>query len=135
MGRCLLIALLLLAGCAPSMAVGASTMTAAAIGAAALQRSAGGCIATCTGDTVCNPRTGLCETAPCGGSCKANEHCETSATESWCAPGPPGDIAAKAPGSQKTLPVLPTPPPDHSGITGGPPQVVPAAEQNPPSSK
>jgi len=117
------------------MAVGASTMTAAAIGAAALQRSAGGCIATCVGGTICNPRSGLCEKAPCDGSCRPDQHCETSATESWCAPGPPGDVAAKSPGTQKTLPVLQPPPPERSGITGGPPQVVPAAEQNPPSSK
>ncbi len=132
MVRVALIAILL-SGCsaAPSMVVGATTVTAAAVGAAALQRSSGGCYAICTAGTSCNPRTGLCETMPCEGKCAANEHCETSPTQSWCAPGPASDVVTKAKGSDKVLPVLPAPPP----VSGGPPQITPAAEQNPPSHK
>ena len=120
-----------LSGCAASTLVGASTVTAAALGTSALERKAGGCYAMCTGSTMCNPRTGLCEEKPCGGLCSADQHCEVSATKSWCAPGPPGDVAAKAPGSETKIPVLLPPP----GVSGGPPQIVPAAEQNPPSHK
>jgi hypothetical protein len=134
MTRIVLIAVLL-SGCAPSMLAGASTVTAAAVGASALQRSAGGCYATCTNGTTCNPRTGLCERAPCDGLCRPDEHCESTATQSLCLPGPPSDVAAKAPGTQKTIPVLQPPSPNERGVTGGPPQVVPAAEQNPPSHK
>jgi hypothetical protein len=134
MVRLALIAVLLPA-CAASMVAGASTVTAAAVGASALQRSAGGCYATCTGGTTCNPRTGLCDRAPCDGLCKSDEHCESTATQSVCLPGPPGDVAAKAPGTQKTVPVLSPPSANERGVTGGPPQVTPAAEQNPPSHK
>lgn len=130
MVRIALIALLL-PGCAASMLAGASTVTAAAVGASVAQRSAGGCYATCTGDTVCNPKNGLCEKSPCSGLCRADEHCESTATESRCEPGAPGDVAATAPGTQKVIPVMPPPPP----VSGGPPQIVPAAEQNPPSHK
>lgn len=122
---------ILLSGCAGSMAAGAGTVTAAAIGASALQRAAGGCYAMCTGGTTCNPRTGLCEIMPCEGKCGRDEHCEQTATQSWCAPGPPGDVVTKAPGSEQKVPVAPPPPP----LTGDPQRVVPAAEQNPPSHK
>jgi hypothetical protein len=53
------------------------------------------------------------------------------ATETRCVPGPPSDVASRAPGTQFTVPVLPPPP----SVTGGPPQIVPAAEQNPPSGR
>jgi hypothetical protein len=121
---------LLLPACA-SVLAGATTVTAAGLGTSALQRKAGGCYAICTADTTCNPHTGLCEKLPCGGLCGPDEHCEFSVAESKCAPGAPSDVASKAPGTQKTIPVLPPPP----AISGGPPQVVPAAEQNPPSSR
>jgi hypothetical protein len=134
MVRIALIALLL-PGCATSMLAGATTVTAAAVGASALQRSAGGCYATCTNGTSCNPRTGMCERAPCDGLCRSDEHCESTATQSVCLPGPPSDIAAKAPGTQKAIPVLPQPSANERGVTGGPPEIVPAAEQNPPSHK
>jgi hypothetical protein len=57
-------ALLLAAGCASTApyTVGAAVVnTALAAGTAAVQRAAGGCIATCTNGTVCNERTGFCE--------------------------------------------------------------------------
>ena len=98
------------------------------MGASALQRSAGGCYAVCTNGTTCNPRTGLCEDLPCHGLCRPDEHCEATPTQDRCAPGAPSDVAAKAPGAGKTLPVLPAPPP----ASGGPPEIVPAAEKSPP---
>ena len=125
MVRLALIAVVL-CGCAgASTAVGASTVTAAALGTSALQRKAGGCYAICTGGTQCNPNTGLCERMPCDGLCGADQHCEVSPVESKCAPGAGSDVVTTAPGKQKTLPVLPPPPP----VEGGPPQVVPAAQQ------
>jgi len=39
----------------------AAINTAIAAGAAAAQRSAGGCYAQCVGGTICNPRNGFCE--------------------------------------------------------------------------
>ena len=122
---------MLLAGCAASTLVGASTVTAAAMGTSALQRKAGGCYAVCASGTTCNPRSGLCERMPCDGLCSADQHCEVTAIESKCAPGPPSDVVSTAPGRGKTLPVLPAPPP----VEGGPPQIVPAAEQHPPNDK
>jgi len=53
-----------LAGCgssAPYTLPSAAINTALAAGAAAAQRSAGGCYAQCVGGTVCNPRNGFCE--------------------------------------------------------------------------
>ena len=125
----LALAALLAAGCTASTAVGVSTATAVALGASALQRQAGGCYATCTGGTYCNPRNGLCEKLPCEGRCGPDQHCESTAFESVCAPGPASDVTAKAPGKTPTIPVMPPMQP----VEGGPPQIVPAAEQNPPS--
>ncbi|HET8538895.1 MAG TPA: hypothetical protein VFL83_03380 [Anaeromyxobacter sp.] len=39
----------------------AAINTAIALGAAGVQRAQGGCYAVCTHGTVCNPRSGLCE--------------------------------------------------------------------------
>jgi hypothetical protein len=119
---------LFLSGCAASTLAGASTVTAAAVGTSALQRSAGGCYAMCTNGTACNARTGLCENLPCLGRCGPDEHCETTPTEDRCMPGSPSDVATRAPGTGTTLPVLPPPPP----VSGGPPEIIPAAEKNPP---
>ena len=46
---------------APYTLPAAAINTALAAGVAAAQRSAGGCYAQCVGGTVCNPRTGFCE--------------------------------------------------------------------------
>ena len=121
----LALAWMLLSGCAASTAVGASTVTAAALATSGMQRHAGGCYATCTGGTTCNTNTGLCERMPCDGLCSRDEHCEVTAVESKCYPGPPSDVASKAPGTGKTIPFAPPP----SGASGGPPEVVPAAEK------
>ena len=56
--------LLLLAGCgssSPYTLASAIVNTSVAVGAAVVQRAAGGCVATCTNGTACNARTGLCE--------------------------------------------------------------------------
>jgi len=58
--------LAVLAGCSSSARYtvpSAAINTALAAGAAAAQRSAGGCYAQCVGGTVCNPRNGFCESA------------------------------------------------------------------------
>ena len=114
-----LLAAMLLSGCAASTVVGASTVTAAALGTSAMQRRAGGCYANCVNGTTCNPNTGLCERMPCDGACGRDEHCEVSALASKCEPGPPSDIASQAPGAGKTIPFIPPPPP----VEGGPPQI------------
>jgi hypothetical protein len=121
----------LLPACAASMLAGASTVTAAALGTSAMQRKAGGCYASCAAGTACNPNNGMCERLPCDGLCAADEHCESSVLKSWCAPGAPSDVLSKAPGTQRTIPVLPPWVPPSSG----PPQIVPAAEQWVPPGK
>src|SRR3954462_13124058 len=63
-----------LGGChtgSASTLAGATTMTALALGSAAAERAAGGCIAMCTTGTQCNPKTGLCEVMPCRNQCLA----------------------------------------------------------------
>jgi hypothetical protein len=58
--------LLALASCqssAPYTLPAAIINTTVAVGVALAQRASGGCVATCTSGTVCNPRTGLCEKA------------------------------------------------------------------------
>jgi hypothetical protein len=55
----------------PAAAIG----TGVAAGFSAAQRSMGGCYATCTNGTACNPRTGFCEKAGAGCACLAGEVC------------------------------------------------------------
>jgi hypothetical protein len=67
MTRLALAALLVLAACGSSAKYtvpAAAINSGLAVGAAAASRATGGCIATCTNGTFCNPRTGLCETGP-----------------------------------------------------------------------
>ena len=55
---------LALTGCrssAPYTLPSAAINTAIAAGASVAQKSAGGCYAQCVGGTICNPRTGFCE--------------------------------------------------------------------------
>src|SRR4051812_48407032 len=117
-----------------STLVGASTMTALALGTSAAERAAGGCYAMCTNGTACNPRTGLCELQPCRNQCSVSEHCETSFTGDKCMPGAPTGVESVAKSSSKqNMPVgTPTALPS---INGGEPTIVPAAEQVPPNSK
>jgi hypothetical protein len=64
---------LALAGCATSAphTVGAAAInTGLALGSAAVQRASGGCLATCTNGTVCNPNTGLCESPTAQAYCE-----------------------------------------------------------------
>ncbi len=46
---------------APYTIPSAAINTALAVGASAVQRSAGGCYAQCVGGTICNAATGFCE--------------------------------------------------------------------------
>jgi hypothetical protein len=58
-----------------------------AIGAAAMSRVTGGCIATCPPGTACNAQTGLCDTQPCRGSCGADEICQNERCVPLLLPG------------------------------------------------
>lgn len=63
---------LAVAGCASSASytVPAAVLNSAvAAGASLEQRASGGCFAVCTNGTVCNPKTGYCETPPAGTTC------------------------------------------------------------------
>jgi hypothetical protein len=65
-GRAAALAALLLAACqssAPYALPAALANTGLALGVSAAHRAGGGCYATCTGGTACNPATGLCEAA------------------------------------------------------------------------
>jgi hypothetical protein len=120
--RWIAIALLQVACVAP-VAVGAAVTTGYAVGMTAMNRQAGGCIATCTGDLTCNHNTGLCE--------KPRQLCDSSQDQQVCVPpAETSDVAAKAAGG-KAIWVAPPPPP----LTGDAVRIVPAAEANPPSSK
>lgn len=62
------------------------TLPAAAVGTgvagafSAIQRGLGGCYATCTNGTACNPKTGFCEKSAEGCACAAGEGCLLSAS-------------------------------------------------------
>jgi len=124
-----LFALALVAACktgSPNTIAGAATTSALAIGAAAVERAAGGCIAICTAGTTCNPTKGLCEPLPCRGECGPNEHCEQTFSGNKCVVGGPTSVETlvkpKGPAVPGILPAT-APPPD------GSPTVVPAAQQ------
>ena len=105
---------------------GAATVSAVAIGAAAVERATGGCIAICTAGTTCNPAKGLCEPVPCRGECGPNEHCEQTFSGNKCVSGGPTSVEAlvksKTPAIPQIVPV--TAPP-----TDGSPTIVPAAQR------
>jgi hypothetical protein len=108
---------------------GAAATTSLAVGAAAASRAAGGCIAICTGETFCNPRTGLCEGLPCAGKCGAGEKCAQTLTDIRCIPEGTTGVETKASAASNNkvpavVPVTTSPNP-----TTGSPTVVPAAEQ------
>jgi hypothetical protein len=123
------LAAILAAGCHTGSAntfAGAASFTALAIGAAAIERASGGCIAVCTNGTACNPATGFCEVLPCRGRCDLNEHCEIAFSSSRCMPGSEMGVAKEAKGTERKIPIAPPPPPPNSS---GPPVVVPKAEE------
>src|SRR5207248_10573007 len=102
---------------ATSTLVGATTMTALAVGTAVAERAAGGCIAMCTTGTSCNPRTGLGEVLPCRKQCLATEHCEQTFTGDKCVPGGPTGTESVANANKPDIPVgVPT---AATGTTGG----------------
>ena len=127
-------AALLLAGCHTGSAntlLGAASITSLALGAAAVSRASGGCVAICTNGTVCNEKTGLCRVLPCRGQCDADEHCEDSFTGSKCVPGGTTGVATASQTGGARLPVAAPWVPESSG----PPIVVPKAEQQPTPSQ
>jgi len=128
--RALIIALVLTACSAgTSSLAGASVITAEAMGAAALSRSQGGCIAMCTNGTVCNPRNGLCERPPCGDtSCGPGEHCEVSYKGNQCvSTTATTGVATQAPGTSGAAGIAPiNEPPDANHAS---PTIVPTAEK------
>jgi hypothetical protein len=88
---------LALTGCrssAPYTLPSAAINTAIAAGASAAQKSAGGCYAQCVGGTICNPRTGFCDSpgAVCVGSGADSPACLNRAgpTMGTSATGPAG---------------------------------------------
>ena len=118
-----------LAGChtgGTSTFVGASTMTALAMGSAVAERAAGGCIAMCTNGTVCNPQNGLCEVLPCRNQCQATEHCEQTFSGEKCVAGGPTSVETLVKGKTPVVPAfLPATAPPQNGS----PTIVPTAEQ------
>lgn len=73
----------LLAACgssAPYTVPAALINTGVALGVSAAQRSAGGCYATCTGGTTCNPSTGMCEAPSARQVCAQGPGGETRCT-------------------------------------------------------
>src|SRR5258705_13980581 len=68
-------------------AVAATQSVGEAIGAAAISRAVGGCIASCPPGTACNPQTGLCDTQPCRNLFEANEVCENDRFVPMLLPG------------------------------------------------
>lgn len=125
-------ALFLLAACktgSSNTLQGAAVMTGVALGAAAVERSQGGCIAICTNGTTCNGKTGLCEVLPCRGRCEADQHCEVSFTDSKCVAGGTGVTAVARGAETKTPAIVPVQLPNSSSAA---PTIVPTAEQQPP---
>ena len=59
-------------------------MTAIAVGASAVSRSAGGCYANCAWGTVCNKATGYCDALPCHGMCTAEQECDVQGPIERC---------------------------------------------------
>jgi len=124
-----LLAVMVLTACktgSPNTIAGAASMSAAAIGVAAVERANGGCIALCTAGTTCNPVKGLCEPLPCRGECGPNEHCEQTFSGSNCVVGGPTSVEAlvkaKTPATPEIAPAT-APPKD------GSPSIVPAAQK------
>jgi hypothetical protein len=85
---------------APYTIPSAAINTALAAGVSAAQRSAGGCYAQCVGGTVCNPRTGFCESPAvvCIGS-------EADSLACLNRPGTTMTTGTQVPGASPALPV------------------------------
>lgn len=105
---------LLISGCvtqagAVSPVAGAAIMSTVALGAAGVSRAGGGCYASCPTGTVCNARTGLCDTLPCRGRCSSTERCETTGLLEKCVPGAQVDLQIETPGQPAVAPERKTP--------------------------
>jgi hypothetical protein len=100
---------------APYTIPSAAINTAIAAGASVAQRSAGGCYAQCVGGTVCNPRTGFCESAGavCIGVEAESLACQgrPGATMGATSPGPAGSSPTQLPiGVSPATGTVPPPP-------------------------
>lgn len=65
-------------GSGSGQAVQAAVLAANIGAAAAVNRSGGGCYTQCAPGTFCDHKTGLCETLPCRGECRADQICDES---------------------------------------------------------
>ena len=121
MSRLAALAVLLLAlacqSSAPYTLPAAIINTTVAVGMAAAQKASGGCVATCTNGTVCNPRTGFCERA------EPTEVCRPDGLGGVvCVPAASADLATTGPtpppvnlpANLRVIPAAPPPPPAES---------------------
>jgi hypothetical protein len=92
---------------APYTIPSAAVNTALAVGFAARERARGGCYAVCTGGTSCNPKTGYCEPAPCGGACHEWETCVEEGLVWRCAADVPTVSARRPAGGARPGEVAP----------------------------
>ncbi len=65
---------------------------ALAAGMSVKRRLEGGCYVACLRGTVCNEKTGLCDTLPCRGVCRKNERCDETGVLPKCVPDPGIDL-------------------------------------------
>ncbi len=73
------------------------------LGMSARQRAEGGCYATCTSGTECNPRSGFCEPAACG-ACRGWETCIETEVAWRCLPNGATTLTESRSGKTKTAP-------------------------------
>jgi len=88
---------LLVSGCGHNGG-GAVALVVYGLLGSALSRASGGCFAVCAGNQVCNPETGFCESAPCGGGCDQSQRCDLRAPVPICVPdSDPADVFQEPP--------------------------------------
>jgi hypothetical protein len=96
--RVILLAGALLSGCGSGgSAVNAAVNTAVAVGAAAYERSEGGCLSNCVPGTHCNEETGYCDPVPCDGRCRPGEICRETVMGEQCERWPETEMPPGAP--------------------------------------
>jgi len=69
-------------------AAGALANVAVASGVGALRVAEGDCFTLCAPETVCNPKTKLCDPLPCRGHCAGNEVCDQTGPLDRCVKAP-----------------------------------------------
>jgi len=92
-------------------AAGALANVAIASGVGAVRVAEGDCFTLCAPETVCNPKTKLCDPLPCRGHCASNEVCDTSGPLDRCVKAPGMSVSQEHKvNPDATLPVGITPP-------------------------